>query len=113
MDVDQAIAARFPWRRVKTFVDVGGELPVTEHRHLRRLPVTGDVLRKPLPEADVIVLREELALLDRAYDSLPEGGAVIVHDTAAYATQARMAALGFHASYVECLGDSALVIGLK
>src|ERR1700753_2097215 len=113
MDVDQAIAARFPWRRVKTLVGVGGETAVEEHRHLRRLSVTGDVLRRPLPEADVIVLREELALLDRAYDALPEGGAVIVHDTAAGAMQTRMARLGFHASYVECLGDSALVIGLK
>ena len=69
---------------------------------------------RPLPEADVIILREELSRCSIArYDALPEGGAVIVHDTAAVATQRRMASVGFHASYVECLGDSALVIGLK
>ncbi len=116
MELDQAMAAKFPWRRVKTFADVcamDGAV-ASRHRHLRRIPVAAaDAARTPLPHADVIILRDRLALLGRAYDALPEGGAVIVQDTAGYACQQRMADVGFHASYVECLGDTAMVVGLK
>ena len=50
----------------------------------------GDFFNDPLPSADVLVmghilhdwnLEEKLALIQKAYDALPVGGALIVHDT--------------------------------
>jgi hypothetical protein len=116
----RAIARKFPWRRYKTFVDVGGAqggLPVEvalAHPHLTGgnfdLPgvgpvferyaarhglgerlrfYPGDFFKDPLPSADVLVmghilhdwdLAEKLALLRKAYDALPEGGALIVYE---------------------------------
>jgi hypothetical protein len=117
----RAIAQKFPWRRYKTFVDVGGAqggLPVevaSAHAHLTGgnfdLPGVGPVFEKyvarhglserlrfhpgdffkdPLPSADVFVMGhilhdwdmdEKHALLKKAYDALPQGGALIVYES--------------------------------
>ncbi len=117
----QAMAKRFPWKRYKTFVDVGcaqGGVPVQvalAHPHLTGggmdLPVVqpifedyivaqgldqrlrfypGDFFTDALPQADVIVmghilhdwnLEEKRMLLQKAYDALPNGGALIVHES--------------------------------
>lgn len=117
----RAIAAKFPWRGYRTFVDVGaaqGAVPVElalAHPHLSGVgfdlppvgPVferyvrargveervafrAGDFFRDPLPTADVLVmghilhdwdLAEKKALLAKAYEALPVGGALIVYDT--------------------------------
>jgi O-methyltransferase domain/Dimerisation domain len=114
------IAAKFPFDRYETVVDLGcaeGGLLVQlaqAHPHLQGtgfdLPgaqepfeeyvratglddrlefVAGDFFADPLPPADVITLghilhdwglEEKLTLLRRAYDALPEGGAVIVFE---------------------------------
>ena len=115
------IAQKFPWKKYKTFVDVGGAqgaVPVQvalAHKHLtggefdlaavgpvfedyvksfgleRRLTFTpGDFFKDALPSADVLVmghilhdwnLEEKQTLLKKAYDALPKGGALIVHET--------------------------------
>jgi hypothetical protein len=116
----RAIARQFPWRRYRTFFDIGGAqggLPVEvalAHPHLTGgnfdLPGVGpvferfvarhglsdrlsfhpgDFFKDPLPSADVLVmghilhdwdLGEKRVLLKRAYDALPEGGALIVYE---------------------------------
>ncbi|MDQ3802608.1 MAG: acetylserotonin O-methyltransferase [Acidobacteriota bacterium] len=116
----RAIAQKFPWRRYRTFVDVGGAqggLPVEvalAHTHLTGgnfdLPSVGPVFEKyvrrhgladrlrfypgdffndRLPSADVLVmghilhdwdLEEKRVLLKKAYDALPEGGALLVYE---------------------------------
>lgn len=113
------IAARFPWGRYRTVVDVGcaeGALPVQlalAHEHLSGggfdLPPVapvfdeyvnsfglrdrlefypGDFFADRLPSADVLVmghilhdwsLAEKQTLIGKAYDALPEGGALIVY----------------------------------
>jgi hypothetical protein len=115
-----AIAAKFPWDRYKTVIDIGcaeGCVPVQvalAHDHMGGggfdLPVVeplfeeyvaaagladrltfyaGDFFADPLPSADVLVmgrilhdwdLDEKRQLLEKAYASLPEGGALIVYE---------------------------------
>ncbi len=117
----RAIAKKFPWKKYRTFVDVGcaqGGVAVEialAHKHLRGggmdLPVVrpvfeayarqrgvdkrmtfheGDFFKAPLPKADVIImghilhdwnLEEKLMLLRKAYEALPAGGAVIIHES--------------------------------
>ena len=114
------IAKKFPWKKYRTFVDVGcaqGGVAVeiaVAHKHLTGggmdLPVVqpvfeayaqargvrqrlrfhpGDFFKDPLPKCDVIVmghilhdwnLDEKMMLLRKAYDVLPSGGAVIIHE---------------------------------
>ena len=116
----RAIAKQFPWKRYKTFADIGaaqGGVPVQialAHRHLTGggmdLPVVkpifeayvreqglrervrfypGDFFKDSLPKADVLImghilhdwnLEEKRLLLRKAYDALPDGGALIVHE---------------------------------
>jgi hypothetical protein len=116
----RTIAAKFPWSRYRSFVDVGcaeGGLPVElalAHPHLsgggfdlpevqphfaeyvRRAGLAdrlrfypGDLFADPLPRADVLVmghilhdwsLDEKQTLLAKAYQALPEGGALIVFE---------------------------------
>jgi SAM-dependent methyltransferase len=117
----QAIAKKFPWKRYRTFTDVGcaqggvaGEIAAA-HRHLTGtgmdLPVVrpvfeayarskglaqrlrfhpGDFFKEPLPQTDVLImghilhdwnLDEKRMLLRKAYDALPPGGALIVHES--------------------------------
>ncbi len=116
----QAIAAKFPWEKHRTVVDVGcaeGAVPVQialAHEHITgggfdlpplapifddyvagfglgdRLSFSGgDFFADPLPEADVLImghilhdwdLAEKRALLQKAYDALPDGGALIVYE---------------------------------
>lgn len=116
----RAIAKKFPWRKYRTFVDIGaaqGGVPVEialAHKHLSGggmdLPVVqpffeaylrakgldgrlrfyrGDFFQDPLPKADVLImghilhdwnLEEKMRLLSKAYDALPTGGALIVHE---------------------------------
>ncbi len=116
----QVIAKKFPWKKYRTFIDVGcaqGGVAVEiarAHKHLTGggmdLPVVqpifeayartkgvaqrlrfhpGDFFKEPLPKSDVIVmghilhdwnLDEKLMLLRKAYDALPSGGALIVHE---------------------------------
>jgi hypothetical protein len=115
-----AIAEKFPWRKYKTFVDIGsaeGCLPVLValvHSHLvgesfdlsvvrpffeeyvasfglqDRLRFRGgDFFKDPMPTADVLVmgmilhdwnLDAKRLLLNKAYDALPSGGALIVYE---------------------------------
>jgi len=115
------LAARFPWDRYHTFIDIGcaeGVLPVQvahQNQHLSGggfdlAPVgpifdeyvssaglrdrlqfhAGDFFNDPLPSADVLVmghilhdwdLEEKRMLIRKAYEALPAGGALIVHDT--------------------------------
>lgn len=117
----QAIAKKFPWKRYRTFIDVGcaqGGVAVEialAHKHLKGggmdLPVvrpifdayartrgvdtrmqfhTGDFFKEPLPKADVLImghilhdwdLDEKMMLLRKAYDALPAGGALIIHES--------------------------------
>ena len=117
---DPAVAAKFPWHKYKTILDVGtaqGCLPVQiaqahahitgggfdlpamqplfesyvrEHRLDHRLRFhAGDFMHEPLPSAEVLVFGRVLhnwdlgtkkALLKKAYDALPVGGAVIVFE---------------------------------
>jgi SAM-dependent methyltransferase len=112
------IAKKFPWKKYRTFVDVGcaqgGVAIAVAHKHLTGggmdLPVVqpvfeayaqargvrqrlrfhpGDFFKDPLPKCDVIVmghilhdwnLDEKMMLLRKAYDVLPSGGAVIIHE---------------------------------
>jgi hypothetical protein len=114
------IAANFPWRDYKTFMDVGaaqGMVPATvarAHPHLTGIgfdlppikPVFeefmaqngvedrvrfqgGNFFDEPLPKVDVIVLghilhdwnlAQKKMLLSKAFDALPNGGAVVVYD---------------------------------
>lgn len=116
----QAIAAQFPWRDHRTFVDIGcaeGGLPVQialAHTHLTgggfdlpgirphfeayvathgladRLAFrAGDFFADPLPQADVLVmghilhdwdLERKRLLIGKAYEALPQGGALIVYE---------------------------------
>jgi O-methyltransferase domain/Dimerisation domain len=116
----QAIAAKFPWKDYRSFVDIGaaqGMVPVTiarAHTHLTGIgfdlaPVrpifeefvaknglsdrvsfrAGDFFAQALPSADVVImghilhdwdLDQKRLLLQRAYDALPRGGAVIAYD---------------------------------
>jgi hypothetical protein len=116
----QAIAARFPWRKYRSFTDIGcaqGGVAVEialAHPHLSGkgmdLPVVqpifedyarvkgvntrlafhpGDFFKEPLPQADVLImghilhdwdLEQKMMLLRKAYEALPSGGAVIVHE---------------------------------
>jgi hypothetical protein len=115
-----AIAAKFPWSRYASFVDVGaaqGDLPVqilAMHAHLSGVafdlaevePIfadyverhgvasrvrfePGDFFRDPLPRADVVMmghilhdwdLAQKKALIKKAYEALPPGGALLVYD---------------------------------
>jgi SAM-dependent methyltransferase len=116
----QIIAKKFPWKKYRTFLDVGcaqGGVAVEialAHKHLTGggmdLPVVqpifeayakarriaqrlrfhpGDFFKNPLPKYEVIVmghilhdwnLEEKIMLLRKAYDALPSGGALIVHE---------------------------------
>ena len=116
----RAIAEKFPWRRYKTFIDVGGAQGgvavqvATAHPHLTGgsfdVPAVGPVFEKyvarhgladrlrfypgdffndSLPPADVLLMghilhdwdmEEKRALLAKAYDALPAGGALIVFE---------------------------------
>ncbi|SLM48955.1 Tetracenomycin polyketide synthesis 8-O-methyl transferase TcmO [Nitrospira japonica] len=116
----KVIAGKFPWKRYRTFVDVGcaqggvaGEIALA-HKHLTGagmdLPVVqpvfdayvkgkgldrrlrfhaGDFFKDPLPRTDVLImghilhdwnLDEKMMLLRKAYEALPQGGALIVHE---------------------------------
>lgn len=116
----KVIAKKFPWKRYRTFVDVGcaqggvaGEIALA-HKHLTGagmdLPVVqpvfdayvkgkgfdrrlrfhaGDFFKDPLPRTDVLImghilhdwnLDEKMMLLRKAYEALPPGGALIVHE---------------------------------
>jgi SAM-dependent methyltransferase len=114
------IAKKFPWKRYRTFVDVGcaqGGVAVEialAHNHLTGagmdLPVVqpvfetyvkgkrlerrlrfhaGDFFKDPLPRTDVLImghilhdwnLDEKMTLLRKAYEALPSGGALVVHE---------------------------------
>ena len=116
----RAIAKRFPWRKYRSFIDIGcaqGGVAVEialAHQHLSGrgmdLPVVrpifeayarakgvdkqlafhpGDFFKDPLPRTDVLImghilhdwdLEEKMLLLLKAYEALPPGGAVIVHE---------------------------------
>ncbi|WP_447984713.1 methyltransferase [Nitrospira sp. Nam74] len=116
----RAIAKKFPWRKYRSFTDIGcaqGGVAVEiarAHKHLlgggMDLPVVqpvfeayarakkvhgrlrfhpGDFFTDPLPKTDVIImghilhdwmLDEKMMLLRKAYDALPPGGAMIVHE---------------------------------
>ena len=120
MGAAKAIAAKFPWRRYKTFVDVGcaqGMVPVQvalAHPHLNGggfdLPAVGPIfeeyvrsfglgdrlaflpgnfMKDGLPEADVLVMGhilhdwdmdEKRMLIAKAFEALPNGGALIAYD---------------------------------
>ncbi len=117
---NMAIAAKFPWKDYKTFVDLGpaqGDLVAQialQNPHLKGIgfdlpPVEpvfeeyindlnladrvsflgGSFFEDPIPKADVVLmghilhdwnLEEKKLLLDKAYEALPDGGAVIVYD---------------------------------
>lgn len=116
----QLIAKRFPWKKYRSFIDVGcaqGGVAVEialAHKHLAGggmdLPVVqpifeayarargvenrmhfqaGDIFKDPLPQADVLImghilhdwnLDEKMMLLRKAYEALPDNGALIVHE---------------------------------
>jgi precorrin-6B methylase 2 len=118
---NQAIAAKFPFKDHKTFVDAGtaqGDLAAQvalAHPHLQgtgfdlpavapifeeyvkhlglsgRVKFTaGDFFKDPLPKADVVMmghilhdwdLAEKKALIRKAWDALPAGGALIVYES--------------------------------
>lgn len=120
MGASKAIAAKFPWERYRSFVDIGtaeGGLPVElalAHEHLAGcgfdLPAVepvfaayvdsfglshrigfrgGDFFVDPLPQADVMTmghilhdwpLETKKELLAKAYDALPDDGALVVFD---------------------------------
>ena len=82
----QVIAKKFPWKKYKTFVDVGCAQGGVAQR-LRFHP--GDFFKDPLPTCDVIImghilhdwnLDEKRMLLRKAYDVLSPKGAIIVHE---------------------------------
>jgi SAM-dependent methyltransferase len=116
----QAIAKQFPWRKYRSFTDIGcaqGGVAVEialAHQHLSGggmdLPVVqpifeayvrskglekrlafhaGDFFKDALPQTDVLImghilhdwdLEQKMMLLRKAYDALPSGGALIVHE---------------------------------
>lgn len=116
----QAMAARFPWKDYRTFVDIGAaqggvaveialahghltgggmDLPVVQpifESYVRSKGVAervrfhpGDFFKEALPKADVLImghilhdwnLEEKKRLLKKAYDALPAGGSLIVHE---------------------------------
>lgn len=116
----QAIAKQFPWRKYRSFIDIGcaqGGVAVEialAHRHLAGggmdLPVVrpifeayartkgvdkqlafhpGDFFTDPLPQTDVLImghilhdwdLGQKMMLLRKAYEALPLGGSLIVHE---------------------------------
>jgi O-methyltransferase domain/Dimerisation domain len=116
-----AIAAKFPWGKYKTFVDVGtaqGDTAVQvagAHPHLtgkgfdlgvvapifeeyvaeqglteRLTFVAGDFFKDPLPKADVFTmghilhdwdLAQKKQILQKAWNALPAGGALIVYES--------------------------------
>jgi O-methyltransferase domain/Dimerisation domain len=116
-----AIAAKFPWGKYKSFVDVGtaqGDTAVQialAHPHLtgsgfdlgavepvfqeyvathglqKRLRfVAGDFFKDPLPKTEVLTmghilhdwdLGEKKAILQKAWEALPTGGALIVYES--------------------------------
>ena len=120
VEAARAIAKQFPWRRYRSFMDIGcaqGGVAVEialAHKHLSGgamdLPVVqpvfeayarakgvatrfrfhpGNFFKDPLPKSDVIImghilhdwsLDEKMMLLRKAYDVLPAGGALIVHE---------------------------------
>lgn len=117
----QHIAAKFPWRRYRTFIDIGCgrgtaaaiiaklhahlsgggfDLPVVQplfERHVAQAGLSdrmrfhaGDFFRDPLPHADVLIMghvlhdwnfEQKQLLLNKAYQALPEGGALIVYES--------------------------------
>ena len=179
----QAIAKQFPWRKYRSFMDIGcaqGGVAVEialAHRHLSGggmdLPVVqpifeayvrnkgvdkrlsfhaGDFFKDPLPQTDVLImghilhdwdLDEKRTLLQKAYEALPIGGALIVYeaiidderrsnafgllmslnmlietpggfDYTGADCQAWMQETGFRESYVEHLvGPDSMVVGIK
>jgi len=97
----RAIAKKFAWRKYRTFVDIGcaqGGVPVEiarAHKHLSgggmdlAVVQPGDFFKDPLPKADVLImghilhdwnLEEKMMLLRKAFEALPAGGALIVHE---------------------------------
>ncbi len=124
-----ALAAKFPWERYRTLLDVGcaeGAVPVKialSHKHITGggfdLPLlepvfedyvesfglgdrlrfhAGDFFADPLPSADVLVMGhilhdwnmdEKLVLLRKAYDTLSDGGALIVYEPSSTTNDAR------------------------
>lgn len=116
----QAIAARFPWKEYRTFMDIGAaqggvaveialahghltgggmDLPVVQpifEAYVRSKGVAdrirfhpGNFFKESLPKADVLImghilhdwnLEEKRQLLQKAYDVLPTGGALIVYE---------------------------------
>ncbi len=120
MGAAHAIARKFPWKRYRSYVDVGaaqGAVPVQvslAHPHLAGsgfdLPVVrpifeeyvrsfgladrvrfqeGNFFTDPLPAADVLVMghilhdwdmSEKRALIAKAYQALPPGGALLVYE---------------------------------
>jgi SAM-dependent methyltransferase len=125
---------------------------VARHGHADRLSFTaGDFFNDPLPRADVLImghilhdwdLDQKRLLLKKAYDALPEGGALIVYeaiidddrrenafgllmslnmlieglgfDFTGADCRGWMAETGFKESYVEHLiGPDSMVVGIK
>jgi O-methyltransferase domain/Dimerisation domain len=118
---NRAIAAKFPWEKYKTAVDVGtaqGDLIVQialAHPHISGIgfdlaevaPIfeeyvaanglssrvqfrAGSFFEHPLPKADVVTmghilhdwnLEEKKLLIRKAFEAVPEGGALIVYDS--------------------------------
>lgn len=116
-----AIAAKFPWKEYRSFVDVGSAQGDTAaqialaHPHLQGagfdLPQTGPIFEEyvaalklsdrlrfvpgsffdgPLPKAGVVIMGHILhdwdldtkrTLIGKAFDAVPEGGAVIVYES--------------------------------
>jgi hypothetical protein len=121
MGAATTMAEKFPWKKHKTFIDVGtaeGGLPVQlalRHPHLTGggsdLPglespfndyvssfgmqdrlrfVANDFMTEPLPKADVLImghilhdwdLPQKKMLLRKAYEALPNDGALIVYES--------------------------------
>jgi hypothetical protein len=115
-----AIATKFPWRKYKTFMDIGtaqGNVPVQVARNFEHITGIGadlpplepvfteyvaaqglsdrlrfqclDFFAEPFPHADVLImghilhdwdLAEKKMLIKKAYDAVPDGGALIVYE---------------------------------
>lgn len=183
MGAANAIAAKFPWGRYETFVDVGcaeGGLAVElglAHKHLSGVgfdlaPVqslfdsyvtshglsdrlrfqAGDMFADAFPPCDVVTmghvvhdwnLEQKKELLRKAYETVPDGGAVLVFDAVIDDERRRnvfgllmslnmliespggfdytgadcrrwLGEVGFRETYVEALaGPDSMVVGLK
>ncbi len=183
MGAANAIAAKFPWERYRTFYDVGcaqGCVPVQvarAHAHLTGggfdLPAVrpvfeeyvagaglaerlrfhaGSFFEDALPQADVLVmghilhdwdLEQKRMLIRKAYEALPEGGALVIYealidddrrenalgllmslnmlietpggfDYTGADCRSWLAEAGFRESYVEHLvGPDSMVVGIK